>query len=142
MVAVSFQVDKTAARLLEKRLDAVPIKLRHNLERRAMREALKDFRKAARAGAPKRSGKLRKSIVSKVSLKRGKGLITGRIYVERKKRKVYYAHLVEWGTSAFSTRAPMKASLFMTRTFEAHAPKIFGIFRNAVHRLIAEQGRR
>ena len=135
MADVTVKVDPLQLKLLEAALKRVPLKVRHNLERKAMRKSLAEVRKKARAAAPVRTGKLRKSITSKVSLKRNIGLITGRIYVSRK-HKVYYSHLVEWGTSAGSSRSPMAGSLFMSRVFEGEKENIVRNFHTALRTLL------
>ena len=127
---VTVKVDPADMALLDKALKRVPLKVRHNLERKAMRKSLAEVRKKARDAAPKRSGKLRKSITAKVSLKRNIGLLSGRIYVSRK-HKVYYSHLVEWGTD----KTP--GHLFMSRVFEGEKDNIVRNFHRSIRTLLA-----
>jgi len=126
---ITVKVDPLDLKLLEAALKRVPLKVRHNLERKALRKSLTEVRKKARDAAPKRTGKLRKSITTKVSLKRNVGLLTGRIYVSRK-HKVHYAHLVEWGSEKTTGK------LFMTRIFEGEKDNIVRNFRTAIRTLL------
>ena len=128
---IEVNIDPVELQLLNQALKRLPMKMRYNLERKAMRKSLAMVRKKARAAAPKRTGNLRKSITTKVSLKRNIGLLTGRIFVSRN-YKVYYSHLVEWGTDK------LPGHLFMTRVFEGEKDNIVRNFRTAIRSLLAK----
>ena len=128
---IEVNIDHIELQLLNQALKRLPMKMRHNLERKAMRKALADLRKKAKEAAPVRTGKLRKSITSRVSLHRNIGLLIGRVFISRR-HKVYYGHLVEWGTDKTPGR------LFMTRVFENNKDKIHKIFHSSLRSLLAK----
>jgi len=81
---------------LEKLFEQLPIKVQRNACRRAATKANKQFRDQAKANVPVMSGRLRKNIKSKVSLKRD--MVIGRTGVQSKKKQGFYANYIEYGT--------------------------------------------
>ena len=125
----------TGDKVIERRLKKLPVNIQRNLARKSLRKALSFVRKDARNVVPVDSGRLKKAITTKVSLRRN-GDMTGRVYVKyRGKGAAPYAHLVEWGgENNTSTR-------FMTRTFESNKDKIIAEFRNQLIANIAQVGK-
>ena len=128
----------TGDKALEKQLKKLPARLQRNLARKAMRKGLADFRKDARAIAPVRTGRLKKAIKTKVSL-RSNGDMTGRVFIETKGKKgAPYAHLVEWGVD-MKGQTPYR---FMTRTFEKNRESFVDTFRKELKTFILEAGKK
>jgi len=114
----------TGNKVIEKRLKKLPTNIQRNLSRKSMRKALALLRKDARGRAPVLSGRLRKAIKTKVSLRRSGDMI-GRVFVKYKgKGAAPHAHLVEWG--GINNETPTR---FMTRTMEANKEKVVSEFR-------------
>tara|TARA_R100001594_G_scaffold43726_1_gene75842 strand:- start:380 stop:778 length:399 start_codon:yes stop_codon:yes gene_type:complete len=127
----------TGDKELERILKKMPAKLQRNLVRKAMRKSLAGMRKEARELAPKRTGKLRKAVKSKVSLRRN-GDMTGKVFVKYKgKGAAPYAHLVEWGGEN-----NVRPTRFMTRVFESNKEKAIQNFRNTLNSFIREAGKK
>ena len=112
-------ISLTGDKELDKNLKLLGNAMERNIVRKGMRAFTAKIRKMARKNAPKRTGRLRKSIVNKVSM-RANGLVTGKVYVATSKHNVFYGHFVEWGRMGGH---PMSAQYFMTRAFEAHNSK-------------------
>ncbi len=108
----------TGDKELDKELKMLGNAMQRNIIRKGMRAFTAKIRNMARKNAPKVTGRLRKSIVNKVSL-RANGLIKGTVMISTK-HGVHYGHFVEWGRSG---DRPMAAQYFMTRAFEAHNSK-------------------
>ena len=126
MTSMKVEIEKIPFDKLEKNLKKLPFKLQRNIMRKGMRRFLSVIRKAAKENAPVRTGRLKKSIKSKVSLRRN-GNITGRVFVS-KKNGVHYGHFAEWGRHA----KPQKAHRFMSRAFEEYNdPDLFAAFVSA-----------
>lgn len=81
---------------LEKLFKELPVKVQRNACRRAATRANREFRNQAKVNVPVMSGRLRKNIKSKVSLKRD--MVIGRTGVQSKKKQGFYANYVEYGT--------------------------------------------
>ena len=127
MSSMKVEIDKIPFDKLEKNLKKLPNKLQRNIMRKGMRRFLSVIRKAAKENAPVRTGRLKKSIKSKVSLRRN-GNITGRVFVSPKKHGVHYGHFAEWGRHA----KPQKAHRYMSRAFEQYNdPDLFAAFVSA-----------
>ena len=121
----------TGDKQLERVLKKMPAKLQRNLVRKAMRKSLTGMRKEARELAPTRTGRLRKAVKTKVSLRRN-GDMTGRVFVKYKgKGAAPYAHLIEWGDAG-----KIRPTRFMTRTLEANADNAINQFRKSLKELI------
>lgn len=82
---------------LQKMLNEFPAKLEANIMRGALRAGANVFRDRARAYAPVRSGKLKKSIKVKTTLRRGKAMAQ----VVAGGGDAWYAKFVEFGTASF-----------------------------------------
>lgn len=83
---------------LQKMLDELPAKIEANIMRGALRQGANVYRDRARANAPVgRTGRLKKSIKVKTSLKRGKAIST----IVAGGGDVFYAKFVEFGTASF-----------------------------------------
>jgi HK97 gp10 family phage protein len=120
----------TGNKKLERKLKKLPAKVQRNIVRKGMRKGLALLRKEARSLAPVDTGRLKKAIKTKVSL-RSSGDITGRVFVKYKgKGAAPYSHLVEWGGEKNSP------SRFMTRTLEANADNAINEFRKSLKELI------
>lgn len=120
----------TGDKELERKLKKLPAKVQRNIVRKGMRKGLALLRKEARSLAPVDTGRLKKAIKTKVSL-RSSGEITGRVFVKYKgKGAAPYSHLVEWGGEKNSP------SRFMTRTLEANADNAINQFRKSLKELI------
>lgn len=128
---IEVNIDPVELQLLNQALKRLPMKMRHNLERKALRKSLASVRKKARQAAPVRTGRLRKSITSKVSLKRNIGLLSGKVFISSR-LGVHYGHLVEWGSNK------LRGHLFMTRVFEGEKDNIVRNFRTAIRSLLAK----
>ena len=125
-----FSLSLTGEKELERKLKKLPAKVQRNIVRKGMRKGLALLRKEARSLAPVDTGRLKKAIKTKVSL-RSSGEITGRVFVKYKgKGAAPYSHLVEWGGEKNSP------SRFMTRTLEANADNAINQFRKSLKELI------
>jgi HK97 gp10 family phage protein len=82
---------------LQKLLDEFPAKLEANIMRGALRQGANIFRDRARAAAPVKSGKLKKSIKVKTTLRKGKAVSQ----VVAGGGDVWYAKFIEFGTASF-----------------------------------------
>jgi len=123
----------TGNKAIERRLKKLPGNIQRNLSRKSMRKALALLRKDAKTRAPRRTGRLRKAIKTRVSL-RGSGDMTGRVFVKYKgKGAAPYAHLVEWG--GINNVSPTR---FMTITMEANKEKVIAEFRKILIQEIAK----
>ena len=121
--ASSLDLDMRSVKAIDKSLKKLSAEFQRNVARKAMRKGLSKLRKAARERAPKDTGRLRKAIKTKVSL-RSNGEIIGRVFVKYKgKGAAPYAHLVEWGGEKNSP------SRFMTQTFEANFKDFYEAYR-------------
>ena len=128
--ASSLDLDMRSVKAIDKSLKKLSAEFQRNVARKAMRKGLSKLRKAARERAPKDTGRLRKAIKTKVSL-RSNGEIIGRVFVKYKgKGAAPYSHLVEWGGEKNSP------SRFMTRTLEANADNAINQFRKSLKELI------
>ncbi len=114
----SFTGTMTGDKELDKRLKHLENNISRNIVRKAMRRFTVKIKKEAKRLAPIRTGRLKKSIVNKVSL-RANGKLTGRVFISPKKHGVHYGHFVEWGRMY----PPMKTNRFMTRAFEKYNDK-------------------
>ena len=126
-----FSLSLTGEKELERKLKKLPAKVQRNIVRKGMRKGLALLRKEARSLAPVDSGRLKKAIKTKVSL-RSSGDITGRLFVKYKgKGAAPYAHLIEWGDAG-----KIRPTRFMTRTLEANADNAINQFRKSLKELI------
>jgi len=103
---------------LDKQLKLLGNKMERNIVRKAMRRFTAKIKKEAKSLAPVRTGRLKKSIVNKVSLK-ANGTLTGKVYISKEKYGVSYGHFVEWGREY----PPMRTNRFMTLAFEKYNDK-------------------
>ena len=127
-------VTLTGDKAIERRLKKLPANVQRNLARKSLRKAMGILRKDAREKVIVKTGRLKKAIKTKVSLK-ANGDMTGRVFVKYKgKGAAPYAHLVEWGgPNNTSTR-------FMTRVFEANKEKVIAEFRKQLIENIKQVG--
>lgn len=120
----------TGFKEVEKKLKKLPPNLQRNISRMAMRNGLKIIRDKARDLAPVDTGKLRKAIKTKVSL-RSNGDMLGSVFIKtRGKGAAPHAHLVEWGVDMHG-QTPYR---FMTRTFEMTKDDFFEEYRQIMIR--------
>ncbi len=110
---------------VDKMLKKLPEQVQRNIARKAMRNGLKIIKDKAKELAPVDTGKLRKAIKTRVSLK-SDGTMTGRVFIKtRGKGSAPYAHLVEWGVD-MKGQSPYR---FMTRAFEMTQNDFFEAYR-------------
>ena len=122
--ASSLDLDMRSVKAIDKSLKKLSAEFQRNVARKAMRKGLSKLRKAARERAPKDTGRLRKAIKTKVSL-RSNGEIIGRVFVKYKgKGAAPYAHLIEWGDAGKIT-----PTRFMTQTYEANFKDFYEAYR-------------
>jgi len=127
-------VTLTGDKVLERRLKKLPANVQRNLARKSMRRALNSLKKEAKETAPVRTGRLKKSITTKVSM-RGSGIFEGRLYSRsRGKLGAPHANLVEWGGPNNS------ANRFMTRVFERNKENVIDEFRRVLKEEIMKAG--
>jgi len=124
----------TGDKVIERRLKKLPANVQRNLARKSLRKAMGILRKDAREKVTVLTGRLKKAIKTKVSLK-ANGDMTGRVFVKYKgKGAAPYAHLVEWGgPNNNKTR-------FMTRVYEANKEKVIAEFRQQLIENIKQVG--
>ena len=124
----------TGDKALERRLKKLPANIQRNMAKRSMRKALANVRKEAKASAPVRTGRLKKSIATRISIRRN-GDLTGRVYSRsRGKLGAPHANLVEWGGPNNSP------SRFMTRVFEKNKDRVVFEFRKVLREEINKAG--
>jgi HK97 gp10 family phage protein len=115
---------------LQKMLDELPAKIEANIMRGALRQGANIYRDRARANAPVgKSGKLKKSIKVKTTLRKGKAISQ----IVAGGGDAWYAKFVEFGTASFyegtgrTVGAPYKISPKKTKAikfgdiYSAHA---------------------
>jgi HK97 gp10 family phage protein len=125
----------TGDKVLERRLKKLPANVQRNLARKSMRKALNILKKEAKESAPVRTGRLKKSITTKVSMKRS-GVFEGRLYSRsRGKLGAPHSNLVEWGG------VNNKPSRFMTRVFERNKENVIDEFRKILKEEILKAGK-
>lgn len=83
------------------------------VESKALRKGLTvgsaPIKRAVKAGTPRRTGTLKRNIISKVSVKKGKGFsVTGARYIKGKNNPSRYLHLVEGGTRPHDIKQPKR----------------------------------
>ena len=109
---MSVTIKVSGVKAMDKKLKKLPYRVRQNVMRKGMRRFTALIRNRARELAPVRTGRLKKSITSKVSSRAKTGMIIGRVYVDPSKKGVHYGHFVEWGGPKQS------ATRMMTRAYE------------------------
>jgi len=130
-MSVRMEVDRVSFTKLEKKLKRIPYKLRQKIMRKGMRRFTALIRNRARELAPVRTGKLKKSIVSKTSSRAKTGMIIGRVFVDPSRKGVHYGHIQEYG----SMTRKQPARRFMTRAYEEfNDVDLFGAIVNAAFR--------
>lgn len=97
---------------LGKLLQELPDKLQRNIVRSALRQAAGVIEAEAKRQAPVHSGRLRDSIRASVRLRRGSPVATVKAGGTGK-GGAWYAHLVEFGTSAHYIKPKKAKSLFV-----------------------------
>lgn len=125
----------TGDKVLERRLKKLPANIQRNLARKSMRKALNTLKKEAKQTVPVRTGRLKKSLITKVSMK-GSGIFEGRLYARsRGKLGAPHANLVEWGGKN------NKPSRFMTTVFERNKQNVIDEFRKVLKEEILKAGK-
>ena len=128
-------VTLTGDKVLERRLKKLPANIQRNMARRSMRKALNTLKKEAKQTVPVRTGRLKKSLATKVSMK-GSGIFEGRLYSRsRGKLGAPHANLVEWGGPK------NKPSRFMTTVFERNKQNVIDEFRKVLKEEILKAGK-
>lgn len=102
---------------LKKALQELPVKIEKNIMRGALRSGAKEFETKAKEEMPEQSGKLKRSL--KINTRVRKGVVTSTISVGG--GKVFYAHMVEFGTVAHLIKPKKKKSLVVNGTPVASA---------------------
>ena len=95
MAELTFEIRGGAE--LQARLRELPVKIERNVLRAAIRAGAKVFQDEARRRVPVRTGRLRDNI--RVSVRLVRGRVLGTVKAGGGKNAVWYAHLVERGTS-------------------------------------------
>lgn len=127
-------VTLTGDKVLERRLKKLPANVQRNLARKSMRRALNTLKKEAKETAPVRTGRLKKSITTKVSMRRS-GVFEGRLYSRsRGKLGAPHSNFVEWGGKN------NRPSRFMTRVFERNKENVIDEFRKVLKEEIMKAG--
>ena len=116
---------------LDKQLKLLENKVERNVVRKAMRRFTAKIKKEAKLHVPVVTGRLKKSIVNKVSLK-SNGRLTGTVLISKEKQGVHYGHFVEWGR----LYPPMAGNRFMTIAFEKYNDK--ALFAEEVEKSLDE----
>lgn len=98
---------------LDAALQELPAKLEKNILRGAMRAGAKVMLDAARQQVPVRTGALRDSLTVRSGYQRGR--VTGTVRAGNS--KVYYAHMVEFGTAKHFIKPKTARSLFIAGLF-------------------------
>ena len=128
-------VTLTGDKALERRLKKLPANIQRNMARRSMRKALNNLKKEAKETAPVRTGRLKKSITTRISMKRS-GFFEGKLYSRSKgKLGAPHSNLVEWGGKN------NKPSRFMTRVFERNKENVVDEFRKVFKEEILKAGK-
>ena len=128
-------VTLTGDKVLERRLKKLPANIQRNMARRSMRKALNTLKKEAKQTVPVRTGRLKKSLATKVSMK-GSGIFEGRLYSRsRGKLGAPHSNLVEWGGPN------NKPSRFMTTVFERNKQNVIDEFRKVLKEEILKAGK-
>lgn len=103
---------------LHKVLQNLPEDLEKKVLRNALRAGANEFKKAAQAQVPVKSGALRKSIRVKTSARKGRYRLKALVIAGN--AEAYYAHMVEFGTAAHMIKpAKGKALAFLGLAREA-----------------------
>jgi HK97 gp10 family phage protein len=88
---------------LEKVLATLPVKMETKILRGGLRASAAVFLTEVRARVPMKSGELAKSLRISTALRRG--VVSAKVVVGNKKKRVFYAHMVEGGTKPHVIRA-------------------------------------
>lgn len=80
---------------LERRLEAMPLKIQDKLYRKALRSAAGKVAKRLKAGTPKDTGMARRNVKTKISVKTKKGVAWARI--QYKGKPSFYLRVYEHG---------------------------------------------
>jgi HK97 gp10 family phage protein len=88
---------------LEKVLATLPVKMETKILRGGLRASAAVFLTEVRARVPMKSGELAKSLRISTTLRRG--VVSAKVVVGNKKKRVFYAHMVEGGTKPHVIRA-------------------------------------
>ncbi len=116
MSDVEIRIDGLAD--LQRQLDELPARLERNVLRGALRAGARVIQDEAKRHVPVKSGALRDSI--RVSMRVRGGLVQAFIRAGgRGKGEPFYAHLVEFGTSAHEERPKGAKSLFFAGVFSS-----------------------
>ena len=110
-------INITGDKELDKNLRLLGDKMQRTITRKAMRRFTAKIKKEAKRLSPKKTGKLKKSIENKVTL-RSNGRLSGKVHISTK-HGVHYGHFVEWGRQY----PPMPGNRFMTAAFEKYNEK-------------------
>lgn len=86
---------------LHKVLQNLPEQLEKKVLRNALRAGANEFKKAAQAQVPVKSGALRKSIRVKTSARKGRYRLKATVTAGN--AEAWYSHLIEFGTGAYYT---------------------------------------
>ena len=114
---------------LDKALNQLPLKARSSVLRGALNKAATPILKAARAGAPKDTGLLRKRIIKQTSSARRSNDFTANVKVGWRK-DAFYGMFFELGTSK------QPAHPFLRPAFDANQGEALDIFRREMKKRI------
>ena len=108
-MSIALKMDVQGAKEIEAMLDKLGIKAARSMKT-ALRKAARPIIKEARANAPKRSGELRRSLMSEVKSYRGAGGSYAKVGPRSSSPAAHYAHLVEMGTAPHSLAPEKRAA--------------------------------
>lgn len=134
-MAADVDIRIEGVRDIQAALRRLPASVANKAVRGAVQKAVGLFRDEARRRAPKRTGALKRAITAATFGGKGKD-IAGRVYVSRRllkfartqqSRKVFYAHLVEFGfTARDGSKVPGKG--FMRAAYETQKGNALKVF--------------
>ena len=148
----------TGNKALDAKFLSLPLKVRKKILRTSLRPPMKPMHAAARAGAPVRTGRTRRSVKLKAQKRTRKGKIGLNLLTTEKhdpyfKEHMFYPHLVEKGyrrgrrtagirsKAVADTRQVVEGRHFIRRAFERHAPGAMREIQRSIRKLIeAEAG--
>lgn len=142
---------------LHKVLQSLPEELEKKVLRNALRAGANEFKKAAQAQVPVKSGALRNSIRVKASARKGRWRL--RATVTAGNAEAYYAHMVEFGTAAHMIKPAKGKALaflglaregaehpgaqakpFMRPAFDAGSDAAINAFAESVRKRLSKEG--
>ena len=116
---------------LHKVLQNLPEELEKKVLRNALRAGANEFKKAAQAKVPVKSGALRKSIRVKTSARKGRYRLKATVTAGN--AEAFYAHMVEFGTASYYTGSGKSVGApYEIKPAKSKALAFLGMARDAV----------